>query len=185
MNKSVSVRRFCGSLCWVLSVMLLMSGVASAQQKVDFKTHPFFKRLIGEWSTEGQRTYSDGRVTKITEESKAEMFGDNAVSMEGTRTRDGQVSHFKWTFACTDAGVIEATYQRDTGNADTQRYEVQATEDGSRIEMTVLGDNGSKSVITYAFKEGDADTLESTSTRTDANGAAQYNGTAVAKRKKA
>jgi hypothetical protein len=162
----------------------LLATPASAQQQVNFKTHPFFKRFIGEWSSEGQRKYADGNLVTVKEESKVELLGDNAVTMEGTRDRAGQVTHFKWTFACTDAGVIEATYQRDIGNTDTQRYEVQAAEDGSQIEMTALGDNGSKLVVTHAFKEGDPDTIESTMNRTDGNGATQYSGTAVAKRKK-
>lgn len=164
--------------------MLLLGGTASAQQKIDFKQHPFFKRLLGEWTAEGERKYPDGRVTKVTEESKTELLGDNAVVTEGTRTRDGQVSHFKWTFTATDAGLIEAAYQRDTGQ-DSQRYEVQAAEDGSHIEMTALGDNNSKSTYAQAFKEGDSDTLETTNSRTDPNGNALYTATMVAKRKKA
>jgi hypothetical protein len=171
-----------GRLLGVL--LLLLTSAASAQQKIDFKDHPFFKRLVGEWSSEGERKYADGNLVKVTETWTAELLGENAVSMEGTRDRGGQVSHYKWTFTVTDAGLIEASYQRDIGNADTQRYEVQAAEDGSRIEMTALGDNSSKSTITHAFKEGDPDTLESTMTRTDANGATLYSGTAVAKKKK-
>jgi hypothetical protein len=168
----------------VATAWLLLASTASAQQKMEFKTHPFFKKFMGEWTSEGERKYGDGNVVKVKEESKVEMLGDNSVTMEGTRDRAGQVSHFKWTFACTDAGVIEATYQRDVGNPATQRYEVQAAEDGSRIEMTALGDNSSKSEITHAFKEGDPDTIESTMSRTDGNGTTQYSGTAVAKRKK-
>jgi hypothetical protein len=180
MRASVSLRR----CCLLIGAMLLPAAPGWAQQKIDFKTHPFFKRFIGEWSSEGQRKYADGNLVTVKEESKVELLGDNAVTMEGTRDRAGQVTHFKWTFACTDAGVIEATYQRDTGNPDTQRYEVQAAEDGSQIEMTSLGDNGSKLVVTHAFKEGDPDTIESTMNRTDGNGATQYSGTAVAKKKK-
>jgi hypothetical protein len=74
--------------------------------------------------------------------------------------------------------------ERDIGNANSQRYEVQVAEDGSGIEMTALGDNSSKSTITHAFKEGDPDSLASTMTRTDANGTTLYSAMAVAKRKK-
>jgi hypothetical protein len=169
----------------VMMVAMLLAGAASAQQKIEFKDHPFFKRLIGEWKSEGERKYADGNLVKVTEEWKTEMSGENAVTMEGTRDRAGQITHYKWTFTIPDAGLIVAEYQRDIGNATTQRYEVQAAEDGSRIEMTALGDNSSKSTITHAFKEGDSDTLESTMTRTDANGATLYSGTAVAKKKKA
>jgi hypothetical protein len=168
----------------LLGILLFLTGTASAQQKIEFKDHPFFKRLIGEWSSEGERKYADGNLVKITEEWKTELSGENAITMEGTRDRAGQITHYKWTFTVPDAGIIVAEYQRDIGNAATQRYEVQAAEDGSRIEMTALGDNSSKSTITHAFKEGDPDTLESTMTRTNANGATLYSGTAVAKKKK-
>src|SRR3954468_19646772 len=162
--------RFRQSRIEFLAALLLISSVVSAQQKLDFKEHPFFKHLIGAWTSEGERKYTDGNIVKVTEEWKGELLGDNAFTMEGTRDRGGQISHFKWTFTVTDTGLIDAAYQRDAGNADSQRYEVQAAEDGSRIEMTALGDNNSKSTITHAFKEGSHDTLESTMTRTDANG---------------
>jgi hypothetical protein len=179
-NTSVPVRRF----CFLVGAMLLVCGAASAQQKIELKEHPFFKRLIGEWASEGERTYGDGNVVVVKEEWKTELLGENAVVSEGRRDRGGQASQFRYTFSVTDAGNIEAAYQRDIGNENTTRYEVQAAEEGSRIEMTALGDNGAKSTITYAFKEGDADTLESTMSRTDGNGATVYSGTAVGKRKK-
>jgi hypothetical protein len=168
----------------VLVTLLLLTSTVSAQQKIDLKTHPFFKHLIGEWTSEGERKYGDGNIVKVKEEWKAEMLGDNALTMEGTRDRGGQITQFKWTFTATDAGLIDAAYQRNAGNADSQRYEVQAAEDGSRIEMTALGDNNSKSTTSYAFKEGDHDTLESSFMRTDGSGITQYSGTAVAKKKK-
>jgi hypothetical protein len=168
----------------VLASMLLIASVAPAQQKIDLKEHPFFKRLIGEWSAEGERKYADGNVTKVTQESKTEIYGENAIVTEGRRDRNGQVSQFKWMFVCTDAGAIEATYQRDIGNPDTTRYEVQAAEDGSRIEMVALGDNNAKTTVVEVFKEGDPDTTESTMTRTDSNGTVIYTSTSVAKRKK-
>jgi hypothetical protein len=147
-NTSVPVRRF----CFLVGAMLLVCGAASAQQKIELKEHPFFKRLIGEWASEGERTYGDGNVVVVKEEWKTELLGENAVVSEGRRDRGGQASRFRYTFSVTDAGNIEAAYQRDIGNENTTRYEVQAAEDGSRIEMTALGDNGAKSTITYAFK---------------------------------
>jgi hypothetical protein len=168
----------------LLAVILLISGAASAQQKVDLKTHPFFKHLVGEWSAEGERKYADGNVTKVTQESKTEIYGDNAVLTEGKRERSGQVTNFKWMFVSTDAGTIEATYHRDASNPDGQRFEVQAAEDGSRIEMTALGDNNAKTVTVEAFKDGDHDTIETTITRTDSNGTVVYSSVMVGKRKK-
>jgi hypothetical protein len=181
---SPSNRPFRMPSCILLAAVLLVSGAASAQQKIDLKTHPFFKQLIGEWSAEGERKYADGNVTKVTQESKTELYGDNAVTTEGKRERSEQVTNFKWMFVSTDAGTIEATYHRDASNPDGQRFEVQAAEDGSRIEMTALGDNNAKTVTVEAFKEGDHDTIETTTTRTDANGAVVYTSVMVEKRKK-
>src|SRR5436190_11591313 len=97
----------------VLMIVLLLTGAASAQQKIEFKDHPFFKRLIGEWSSEGERKYADGNLVKVTETWKTELSGENAVTMEGTRDRAGQITHYKWTFTVPDAGLIVAEYQRD------------------------------------------------------------------------
>jgi hypothetical protein len=177
-------RRFRLPPRFLLVAFLLISGAASAQQKIDLKTHPFFKQLIGEWTAEGERKSADGSVTKVTQESKIELYGDNAVLTEGKRERNGQVTNFKWMFVSTDAGTIEATYHRDASNPDGQRFEVQAAEDGSRLEMTALGDNNAKTVTVEAFKDGDHDTIETTTTRTDANGAVVYSSVMVGKRKK-
>jgi len=59
------------------------------------------------------------------------------------------------TITLMDSGLIEAVYQRDTSKPDTQRYEVQAPEDGSQVELTALLDNNSKVVTTDAFKAAD------------------------------
>lgn len=167
-----------------LAALLLFTGFASAQQKMGIKDHPFFKQFLGEWNAEGERNYADGRVVKIKQEWKTEALGENALSLEGDQERDGQTTHYKWTFTLMDSGLVEGTYQRDTSKPDTQRYEVQAPDDGTHIELTALLDNNSKIVTTESFKEGDHDTLEITTTRTDSRGATIYTGKSVAKRKK-
>lgn len=167
----------------LLVALLLLTSALSAQEKFDFKTHPFFKHLIGEWSSEGERKYADGRVQKVKMEWKTEVEGD-ALIMEGTRDRDGQTNHFKWTFTHADSGLIEATYQQEVSNPNSQHYEVQAPEDGSQMTMTALLDNNAKVEMTDAFKPDDRDMIESKVTRTDASGATIYTGTSTAKRKK-
>jgi hypothetical protein len=182
---SLQSHRFPFSWSSILTVLLFLTGVVSAQQKTDIKDHPFYKQLIGEWSSEGERKYTDGRIVKIKQEWKTEVLGANSLTSEGTQERDGQSTHYKWTITLMDSGLIEAIYQRDTTKPDTQRYEVQAAEDGSQVQMTALLDNNSKAEITEAFKAGDHDTLENNTTRTDPNGATIYTSTTVAKRKKA
>ena len=167
---------------FALGALLLLgsSAVLSAQE---IKDHPYFKKALGEWSSEGERKYTDGRVVKIKQEWKTEVLGANTLTMEGSSERDGQgTTHYKWTITLMDNGLIEAVYQRDTSKPDTQRYEVQQTEEGVKIELTALLDNNSKVSTTDTFK--DNDTIESTVTRTDSTGATIYTGTTVAKRKK-
>ena len=161
--------------------MLLWAGTASAQQ---IKEHPFYKRLIGEWASEGERKYADGNVIKIKQESKTDVLAANTLTTEGTRERNGQTNHYRWTITLNDSGLIEAMYQPDTGKPDTQRYEVQVTGGGASVEMTALLESNAKVIIVDAFKTGDPDTIESTVTRTDAAGVTIYTGTSVAKRKK-
>jgi hypothetical protein len=182
MNPNFAFRRF--SVTPALAVaLLLLGGIAHAEEKTEIKNHPFFKKAIGEWSSDGERKYTDGRVVKIKQEWKTEVLGANTLSMEGNSERDGQgTTHYKWTITLMDSGLIEAIYQRDVSKPDTQRYEVQQTEEGVKIELTALLDNNSKVSTVEAFK--DNDTLESTVTRTDSTGATIYVGTAVAKRKK-
>src|SRR5690242_1908056 len=83
----VAFRRFPRWTQSAWCILLLLAGTASAQQKIEFKDHPFFKRLIGEWSSEGERKYADGNLVKVTETWKTELSGENAVTMEGTRDR--------------------------------------------------------------------------------------------------
>jgi len=169
----------------LLAALWCFCGNASAQQKTEIKDHPFYKHLIGEWSAEGERKYNDGRIVKVKQEWKTEVLGANSITSEGTQERDGQSSHYKWTITMMDSGLVEAIYQRDVSKPDTQRYEVQAAEDGSQVQLTALLDNNSKVETTEAFKAGDHDTIENTTTRTDPNGAVIYTSTTVAKRKKA
>jgi hypothetical protein len=180
-----SLRSLCLPFPSLLVTLWCWSGLLSAQSKTEIKDHPFYKQLIGEWSSEGERKYADGHIVKIKQEWKTEVLGANSMTSEGTQERDGQSSHYKWTITLMDSGLVEAIYQRDTSKPDTQRYEVQTAEDGSQVQMTALLDNNSKVETTEAFKAGDHDTLENTTTRTDPNGAIIYTSTTVAKRKKA
>jgi len=178
-------RGLCLPFFSLLAALWCCCGSLPAQQKTEIKNHPFYKHLIGEWSSEGERKYADGRTVKVKQEWKTEVLGANSMTSEGTQERDGQSTHYKWTITMMDSGLVEAIYQRDTGKPDTQRYEVAAAEDGSQVQLTALLDNNSKVETTEAFKAGDHDTIESTTTRTDANGAVIYTSTTVAKRKKA
>lgn len=161
-----------------------LNGPAHAQDKAALKDHPYFKKLIGEWVSEAERKYADGNLVKIKQSYKVEALNDDTLTSEGTSERNGQTTQYRWTFTRTPSGLVEATYQRDTSKPDTQRYEVQVAEDGSHVEMTALLDSNARATILDSFKEGDPDTIESTLSRTDANGNAIYTATAVAKRKK-
>ena len=66
-----------------LACFLLLTATASAQQKMEIKDHPFFKQIIGTWTSEGDRKYADGRVQKIlTEEGATVNPGDTLAVIE-------------------------------------------------------------------------------------------------------
>lgn len=164
--------------------LMLLAGAASAQQKFDFKNHPFFKHLIGEWTMEGELKGVEGEVLKFKREEKAEFSDENTFTIEGKHEMNNISTHYKWTITRKDSGVFDAVWQPRLNKVDATHYEAKVTEDGSRAEFTALGPNGEKLVIVETFKEGDHDTLEVKDTMVDRSGATVITGTNVFKRVK-
>jgi len=178
MNKPPSIRHFHS----LVFGALLLAGAASAQQKADFKNHPFFNRLVGEWTSEGEEK-GKGTTVKFKQEWKGQVPGDNTFTIEGTREIAGLATHYKWTFKRTDSGPIEASLQPDIKKPPSMRYEVKVADDGSRMEMTALLPSKVKVAIVESFKDGGHDVLEVTVTTSDASGTRVYSSTAVSRRK--
>lgn len=183
MDKYVCVHRLFLPASIVLGMMLLVSA-ASAQQKFDFKNHPFFKQLIGEWTMEGELKSAEGEVLKFKREEKAEVTGEDIFTIEGKREMNKVITHYKWTITRKDTGVFEAVFQPRLNKVDATRYEARVMEDGSRAEFEALGPSKEKMVFVETFKDGDHDTLEVKDTMMDRSGAVVISGTNFFKRVK-
>ena len=156
------------------------------QQKTDFKSHAFFKHLIGEWKCEGELKAADGNIVTIKEEWKADVFGENTLVMEGKREINGNSQNYKWTIIQNPStGLYEASHQASTDSADTQRFEVLVPDKELKMEMSgFLGSSNSKVIIVDTFADGNTDVLKSEVTLTDEKGTTTLSGTLTHKREK-
>jgi hypothetical protein len=167
-----------------LALILLCLGGASAQQSFDFRTQPFFQKLVGAWITEGEIKLANGTVVKSRQEWKAEVTGENSFGITGTREMNGLTTRYKWTIKRLDSGIFEHVYQPDLDKLDTQVFEARVFGDNSRVELTALLENHAKVTIVQGFKAGDPDVLEVKVTLTDGTGAEVYSGSALGRRQK-
>jgi hypothetical protein len=183
-KKKASIHRcplFLGSL---LAAMMLLTGAASAQQTFDFKTHPYFKNLQGDWTSEGQGGGTGGKVERYKVQWKGEALDANTFIIEGAVEAEGKTTHYKKTITRSASGACEAVIQPDTSKPATQRYAVQLSPDGTRMEMTLLLGDKAKQVIVDAFKGGGHDEVEYKLKITDATGAVTYSSMSASKRVK-
>lgn len=163
----------------LLALLCLGAGIARADDKFDFKTHFFFRHLIGEWTTEGELKGTDGNVVKLKEEWKAEALGENTLTIEGKRELNENSQNYKWTITHNPTtGLFEAAHRASDDNSDTQRFEINLSETEMKMEMTAfLGGGNSKIVVVDTFPEKGRDTFEGKVTLTDDSGAVTLSGT--------
>lgn len=183
-KKNASIHHFRLFLGGLLAAMMLLAGAASAQQTFDFKTHPYFKNLQGDWTSEGQGGSTGGKVERYKVQWKGEASDANTFTIEGAVEAEGKTTHYKKTITRSASGAFEAVIQPDTSKPATQRYTVQLSPDGTRMEMTLLLANKAKQVIVDAFKAGGHDELEYKLKITDATGAVTYSSASASKRVK-
>lgn len=170
------------SLVTPIVTLLMLVSMARAQERFDFANHPFFKEIIGEWTTEGDVRFEDGHVVHNKQDWKAEATGANVCTINGTREWAGQTIHYKWTITHLDSGIFEHVFQPDLANPATEKYEAKIAEDNSHVELTTRLEHNMKVLITEGFNSGDHDTMEVTVKLIDGEGTQIYSGTATAKR---
>ncbi len=175
---------FFKSLSLVLGAVIFCALTASAQDKFDFRTHPYFKHLIGEWKLEAEVTRANGDREKFTQLSKTEVAEANVLTTEGAYEGRDLSVRFKWMFTHTASGKLEAVLQPDLDKPDLQRFEVKVSEDCLSLEITRALKNQQKMTVVDAFKDGDYDLRELTRTITDSEGAVLSTTTALSKRVK-
>jgi hypothetical protein len=166
------------------AALLALSICCLAIEPAQFKDHPFFKHMVGEWACEGELKGADGNVFSFKEEWKGEFVGETTFSATGKRDINGQAMNFECTFIRDPAtGRIEATQIAKAETAVTERYEVSASADGSKIELTALGDSGNKTLhVVLEFRKSDYALLHSRITASDESGTVVASGELVNKR---
>lgn len=150
-----------------------------AEEKNGFTTHAFFKHIIGEWKSFGDLKNAEAQPVQVTEEWKAEAAGPNTLTIEGTRTINGDTRSYKWTITQNLAtGIFEAELKADTNSPDSIRFELNVDEAAMKAELTgFLNAGGSKVILIDQFPEKDRDSFETKVTLTDENGTATLSGT--------
>lgn len=161
------------------ALQLLLMVAVRAGYEFDFKTHFYFKHLIGSWTTEGELKGADGNVIKLKEEWKAGAAGENSFIIEGKRELNGNAQNYKWTITRDPAtGRFEAALRSDDNNPDTLRFEINFSGEEMKMEMTALtGGGNSKIVLLDTFPEKDRDAFETKVTFTDEKDAVTLSGT--------
>ena len=171
--------RDCRAAAALVGFWLFALAGAGAEEKFDFKTHGFFKHLLGEWTTEGEMKGTEGNVVRLKEEWNAEVVGENTLTITGKRELNDDKQSYKWTITRDPAtGLLEASHRGSEDNPDTQRFEISVSEAEMKMEMSgFLGSGGAKAVLVDTFPEKDRDTFETSVTLTDDNGATTLSGT--------
>ena len=172
-------------LSWrlLLSSFFIFAGCAIGQEKTDFKNHPFFQHMIGEWVGEGELKDAHDTLIKFKTEWKADVEGENAFVIEGNREINGNAQTYKWTIIHNPTtGAYEANHKAP--DSEAVRFEVLVPEGEMRIEMTVLGNAESKMTVIDSFPDKEFETLETKVTIMDDSGATTLSGTIIQKRVK-
>jgi hypothetical protein len=166
----------------LLAVLCLSAGFASAQESFDFASHPFFKHLLGDWTTEGDVTFSDGHVVHSFQQWKAELPSPDVCRITGTHEWAGHTIHYQWTIRRMDSGNFEQILQPDLANPDTQRFEARVLDDATGVEMTAETKDHQKFKTIQSFTDKDHDQMEVKTEFADSDGTVIYKGQSVAKR---
>jgi hypothetical protein len=169
-------------LCFLVAMFFGMALTASADDKGGFKNSAFFKFYLGEWEMEGELKKVDGDVVKIKESWKAEILGEDTLSVTGIRN----AQKFSYTFTHNPAtGLYEASHQNGDDSGNTLHFEISLSETDLRMDMTaLLATNKGKITISESYPDKEHDTIESKIAVTDDAGNTTVSGTLIHKRVK-
>lgn len=164
---------------------LLLTTMASAQQKPDFATHAFFKHLIGEWTSEGELKAADGNTTAVKEEWKGAVSGEGTFTIAGKRELNKDKHDYLWTIVQTaTSGVYEVTHYISTNGGETMRFEASVSEVELTMERVAQLGNNNILKLQSSFSGTDRDTMLSKVSISDPSGKLTLSGTVTNKRVK-
>lgn len=171
----------------MLAALVVLGSAISAggQAPKDLGKHPYFKLLIGDWTSSGELKGQDGNIVTVTEIWSGKPDGDNSFLIEGTRTVNGEEKAFTWivTYNPTTDGY-EAVYSSND-NSDTLRFESTVSEESLTMDMKAITGGGNSAIIlTDSFTDDTKDTLETKVTFTGDQGETTLEGVITHKRVK-
>ncbi len=171
---------------YITALLCLLSVLAltAQEKKVDFKAHPFFKLLAGEWKSEGALTDKDGKVITIAEEWKGRVTDEGTFVMEGSLRIDDKQQDVRWTFShnsATDSYVAERV---ELGGGDSKTFQVSVSDVTLSMELKALLDGDGAITLKESFADEKHDTLKSEVSVTSATSEIQFSGTVTHKRVK-
>lgn len=156
---------------------------AGGQEPKDLGKHPYFKLLIGDWTSSGELKGQDGNVVTVTESWSGKAEGDNSFHIEGRRTVNGEEKAFTWTVTynpSTDG--YEAVYSSND-NSDSLRFESTVSAETLTMDMKAITGGGNSAIILKdSFTDDAKDTLETKVTFTGDQGEITLEGAITHKR---
>lgn len=143
--------------------------------QVDASDPPFFKKVMGQWSGQGQLTNASGEVTEIREEWSAESNDDGTFVFAGTRRMGDKDQEFSWVFIYNvSTDLFECEYWH-TGMEDKLRCDVVMLDDGVELRAP-FGTSGGELLVVNTLSDNE---MTGTVSLTNQNGEEALSGTVI------
>jgi hypothetical protein len=147
---------------YVRGTLFLMVLFHSSVCLADHFDQPYFTRLAGSWTGEGEMSNPDGVSTVIHEEWTAERDGDRFL-IRGTRQAGEENQEFHWIFTFNVSTELYECEYWHTGMESDLVFEVSLSDNRSQLRAS-LGDSGGELLITNSMEGNVIDgTVEFTS----------------------
>jgi hypothetical protein len=141
--------------CALVGFVLPVAGLPAQEGGQFWEKHAFFKHLTGAWKSSGELV-SKEKTQAVTEEWEGKASSDTEFQIKGTRTFDGEMQKFRWSFtrnAATD--TLEAIMVTNDDEAGRLRFEISYSEVENVMELTAPMGNGASKLLLKARFEDD------------------------------
>lgn len=113
----------------------------------------YFSKVIGDWSSTGELSNSDGEKIPFTEVWKGAADEQGVFSIRGTRELGTENQEFRWVYMWNASTELYECEYWHTGMAEPIRMEVSLTE--TSVEMrSPFGEPGSELLVSNTLEEG-------------------------------
>jgi len=163
------MRRSLFTLCSVLLLPLF-------SEAIDFEKHPWFSRVVGEWTGAGEMTNAEGEVSKMTEKWEGKVDPAGSFVINGTREWNGETFEFRWAYHYNPTTeLFEVDYWQTGMEGENLKLEASITDDQVQMKAP-FGDSGAELRVVNIFVDGN---IESKVDITDSQGQAQLSGEVI------